>query len=148
MVKVEADWVCRGCDPDEIPEPTSTPDRTPAPRPAELSTLPVTNSRSVRKQDAMKWLANLNEPTDRELQHASVAKPQGFTDSTYPASISNIRITGDPKFVETVAALLNPIQGFEGTNTRVEINLQKTEDRDSGEETGNYALYLSVADHG
>lgn len=83
---------------------------------------------------------------DRELQDASVAKPQGFTGNTYPTSISNVRLTGDPKFVETVAALLKPIKDLEGTNTRVEINLQKTENRDTCEETSNYPLYLSVRD--
>lgn len=32
--------------------------------------------------------------------------------------------------------------------TRLEINLQRTEDRDTGELTENYALYLSVAERG
>lgn len=77
-----------------------------------------------------------------------VPKPKGFTGSTYPTSISNIRITGDPKFVETVAGLLKPIQQLEGSRTRVEINLQQTDNRDTGETTGNYALYLSIAERG
>jgi len=33
--------------------------------------------------------------------------------------------------------LLKPIRDLEGAGTRVEINLQQTEDRDSGELTGN-----------
>lgn len=148
MVKVEEQWVCRACTPEQLPETTTPPDRTPAPRPAELSTLPTTDSGSVRKKDAMKWLANLDEPTDHEFRDAFIPKPQGFSGSTYPTSVSNIRLTGDPQFIETIAGLLKPIQNLEGTNTRVEINLQRTEDRETGEETGNYALYLSIAERG
>jgi hypothetical protein len=59
-----------------------------------------------------------------------------------------VRITGDPKFVETIAGLFKSIQDREDWQTRVEINLQQAEDRDSGELTGNYALYLSIAERG
>lgn len=96
----------------------------------------------------MQWLDSLERPSDRELRDAFVPKPKGFTGSSYPTSVSNVRITGDPTFVETVAGLLKPIQQLEDTSTRVEINLQETEDRDTGEFTENYALYLSVADRG
>ena len=149
MVKVEDDWVCRSCNPDAVETSGSGVDsRTPEPRPAELNDLPTTDSGSVRKADAMKWLDSLDEPTAAELKRAVIPKPNGFTGSTYPTSISNIRITGDPAFIETVAGLLKPIQDLEGSGTRVEINLQQTEDRDSGDLTGNYALYLSVAERG
>jgi hypothetical protein len=37
---------------------------------------------------------------------------------------------------------------MEDYSRRIEINLQKVEDKETGEETGNYALYLSVADRG
>lgn len=149
MVKSDGDWVCRSCNPDavESSEPSSDP-RTPDPRPADLNDLPTTESGAVRKADAMAWLESLDEPTADELRDAMIPKPSGFSGSTYPTSISNIRITGDPAFVETVAGLLKPLQDLEGTDTRVEINLQQTEDRDSGDLTGNYALYLSVAERG
>lgn len=96
----------------------------------------------------MQWLESLDEPTDRELQNAIVAKPSEFSGSTYPTSVSNIRLTGDPRFIETVAGLLKPLLELEDIHTRVELNLQKTEDRDTGERTGNYALYFSVAERG
>jgi hypothetical protein len=149
MVKVESDWVCRSCEPDVVETSGGGMDsKTPEPRPADVSDLPTTDSGSVRKADAMKWLDGLDEPTATELKRSLVPKPSGFTGSTYPTSISNIRVTGDPAFVETVAGLLKPIQDLEGSGTRVEINLQQTEDRDTGELTGNYALYLSVAERG
>jgi hypothetical protein len=149
MVKSSGGWVCRSCNPDAVESTeTSSDPRTPAPRPAEVSNLSTTESGSVRKADAMAWLDSLDEPTADELQDAVIPKPNGFTGSTYPTSISNIRITGDPAFIETVAGLLKPLQDLEGTDTRVEINLQQTEDRDSGDLTGNYALYLSVAERG
>jgi hypothetical protein len=44
----------------------------------------------------------------------------------------------------TVAGLFSWIVDMEDDSRRVEINLQQTEDRDSGETTGTYAL--SVAD--
>jgi hypothetical protein len=96
----------------------------------------------------MKWLNSLDEPSDRELKDAFIPKPTGFSGSTYPTSISNVRVTGDPAFIETVAALLQPILDLEDSRTRVEINLQQTEDRDTVELTDNYALYLSVAERG
>lgn len=149
MVKPDDDWVCRSCDPDKIDtDSVSSNARTPDPRPAKLSDLPTTDSGSVRKADAMQWLERLDEPSARELSQAFIPKPSGFSGSTYPTSISNIRVTGDPAFVETIAGLLKPITNREGAGTRVEINLQKTEDRDTGELTGNYALYLSVAERG
>lgn len=149
MVKIEEEWFCKSCDEDEISEQTTTQmTNTPPQRSATLEDLPTTDSGSVRKDQAMDWLDSLSEPTDRQLQNAFLPKPKDFTGSTFPTSISNIRITGDPKFVETVAGLLKPIQELEDGRTRVEINLQQTEDRKSGELTGNYALYLSVAERG
>jgi hypothetical protein len=41
-----------------------------------------------------------------------------------------------------------PLLEFESEDTRLEINLQQTEDRDTGGLTDNYALYLSVAERG
>jgi hypothetical protein len=96
----------------------------------------------------MPWLASLEKPSDRNLRNAFLPKPSGFTGSTYPTSISTIRITGDPKFVETVAGLFKSIRKLENAQTRVEINLQQAENRDSNELTGNYALYLQVAERG
>lgn len=149
MVKVEGEWLCKSCDEDQVAQSTSSTDpTTPPQRSATLDTLQTTDSGSVRKSDAMRWLDSLSEPSDRQLQNAFLPKPTDFSGSTFPTSISNIRITGDAKFVETIAGLLKPIQELEDGRTRVEMNLQKTEDRDAGELTGNYALYLSVAERG
>ncbi|ERG99022.1 MAG: hypothetical protein J07HQX50_00164 [Haloquadratum sp. J07HQX50] len=111
-----------------------------------LETLPTTQSGSVKKSDAMEWISELDRPSSAEMQQAIVEKPSDFSGSTFPADISTIRLTGDPQFIETVAGLFSWIVNMEDYSRRVEINLQETEDRDSGETTGNYALYLSVAD--
>lgn len=146
MVKVDEKWFCRDCDPEEVESATeSTDHRTPPPRSAQVSNLPTTSSGAVRKRDAMNWLDSLKQPSDRELKNAIIPKPNDFEGSTYATSVSNIRITGDPKFIETVAGLFKTIQDFEDNCTRVDINLQQTEDKETGELTGNYALYLSVA---
>ncbi|MEF8905646.1 MAG: hypothetical protein V5A29_17245 [Haloarculaceae archaeon] len=55
-------------------------------------------------------------------------------------------MTGDAEFVETIAALFRPLLEMDGHRTCPEINLQGTEDRETGEATGNYALYLGVAE--
>lgn len=146
MVKVDQEWICRECNPDAVEPSTESDDgETPAPRATKLNDLPTTSSGAVKKKDAMRWLDSLEEPSDRDLKKAFVPKPNDFTGSTYPTSISNIRISGDPQFVETVAGLFKTIQQFENNHTRVEVNLQQTEDKETGELTGNYALYLSVA---
>lgn len=111
-----------------------------------LEQLPTTESGSVKKSDAMDWLSDLERPSPTELQQAVVEKPSDFSGSTFPTDISTIRLTGDPQFIETVAGLFNWFVDMEDYSRRVEINLQKTEDRDTGETTGNYALYLSVAE--
>lgn len=114
----------------------------------DLEGLPTTESGHVKKKDAMRWLDGLDEPTAKELKRAVVPKPSGFTGSKYATKVSDIRVTGTPEFIETVAGLLKPLQDLENSDTRLELNLQRTEDRDSGELTDNYALYLSVAERG
>lgn len=96
----------------------------------------------------MEWLENLDRPSSAELKRATIEKPNDFEGSTFPTDISTIRLTGDPHFIETVAGLFSWIVEKEDHSRRVEINLKETEDRDTGEETGNYALYLSVAERG
>ncbi|MFD1646872.1 hypothetical protein [Haloarchaeobius litoreus] len=96
----------------------------------------------------MEWLEELNRPTSAELKQSMIEKPSDFSGSTYPTDISTIRITGDPSFIESVAGLFIWIVEMEDYSRRVEINLQRTEDRETGDQTENYALYLSVAERG
>jgi hypothetical protein len=114
----------------------------------ELESLPTTDSGHVKKKHAMRWMDGLGESTDVELVKSVVPKPNGFTGSKYPTEISEVRVTGAPEFIEAIAGLLKPLQALEDDATRVEINLQQTEDRDTGELTDNYALYISVAERG
>jgi hypothetical protein len=96
----------------------------------------------------MQWLENNQEPTRKELKDAVVPKPAGFTGSKYPTEISTVRITGESTFVETAGSLLKPLLELEDDTTRVEINLQRTEDRKTGALTNNFALYISIAERG
>ena len=114
----------------------------------ELEELPTTGSGHVRKKHAMDWLDGLDEPDPEDLKEAVIPKPSGFTGSKYPTEISEVRITGAPEFVEAIAGFLKPLKDYEDDRTRVEINLQRTEDRDTGVLTDNYALYLSIAERG
>lgn len=115
---------------------------------SQLAQLPTTDSGHVVKRHAIDWLSGLDDASEREIREAVIEKPNGFTGSKYPTEISDIRVTGSPEFVEAVGSLFKPLLEFEGEETRLEINLQRTEDRDTGELTDNYALYLSVAERG
>ena len=114
----------------------------------ELEKLPTTDSGHVRKKHAMEWLDSLDEPTPRELKKTVIPKPSGFTGSKYSTEISEVRVTGAPEFVAAVAGFLKPLKDYEDDRTRVEINLQRIENRDTGVLTDNYALYLSIAERG
>lgn len=113
---------------------------------ADLDALRSTKSGAIRKHDSMGWLRGLDRPTSTELKSSILPKPAGFTGSTFETDISNIRITGDARFIETVAGLLTPLLELENDETRVELNLKRTKVRDTKQYTGNYALYLSVAE--
>ena len=114
----------------------------------DLEQLPSTKSGTIRKKHAMEWLTQLDRPTSTELKRSILPKPADFEGSTYETDISNIRVTGDAQFIETVAGLLQPLLDFENDETRVELNLQRTRVRDTKQYTGNYALYLSVTERG
>lgn len=114
----------------------------------DLEQLATTKSGSVRKQDAMNWLETLDKPDEEELLAAVTPKPTDHSGSTYPTPISTIRVTGAPDFVETVAGLFQWFLNWETSATLLNINLQQIEDRDTGDMTGNYALYISAAVRG
>lgn len=141
-------WVCEKCgwtlERDASEETKAeTKQRTPQ---TELETLPTTESGTVRKRRALKWLDGRECPTDEELLETIVPKPSEHSGSTYSTPISNIRLTGDPEFIETVAGLFKPLLEFENDETLLKINLQQVEEKESGDLTDNYALYLSVAE--
>jgi hypothetical protein len=112
----------------------------------ELESLQTTDSGHVPKRVAMSWFEELAEPTSEELRRSIVSKPHDFSGSTYATEISTVRYTGSPEFVETVTGFLEPLSTFEDRSTRLELNLGRTEDRQTGELTNNYAFYLSVAE--
>jgi hypothetical protein len=113
----------------------------------ELEQLETTASGSVRKQDAMRWLQQLDDANDDEaLIGAVVPKPEDHSGSGFPTPYSGIRVTGTPAFITQIAKLLKPLLVWESSATRVALKVQQIEDRDSGELTDNYALYLSVAE--
>lgn len=115
----------------------------------DLERLPTTSSGSVKKDTAMKWLRGLDEPDDDALQQAVVPEPYDHEGSTYAEPSSQIRVTGTPEFIEEVAKHFASFLDFEDGTTRLSINLQQVEDRDTGElQDDVYALYLSVAERG
>jgi len=115
---------------------------------SQLEQLPTTDSGHIVKRHAIDWLSGLDEASELEIRESIVEKPNSFSGSKYSTDISDIRVTGSPEFVEAVGSLFKPLLEFEGEDTRLEIKLQRTEDRDTGELTENYALYLSVAERG
>lgn len=114
----------------------------------ELRSLPTTDSGAVRKADAMKWLEGIDEPDESELITSVTPKPTSHSGSTHATPISNIRVTGEPEFIEKFAGFLKPFLELENEDTRLELSVQQIENRDTGELTNNYALYLNVAERG
>lgn len=114
----------------------------------DIEKLSSTKSGHIRKQDSMKWLRDRERPNPTELKYSILPKPDGFSGSSFETDISNIRMTGDAQFIETIAGLLKPLLDLENDETRLEISLQRTKERDTKQYTGNYALYLSVAERG
>lgn len=115
---------------------------------SELRSLPTTESGAVRKADAMNWLEELNEPDESDLLSSVTPKPTSHSGSTHATPISNIRVTGEPEFIENFAGFLKPFLGLENEDMRLELKVQQIEDRDTGDLTDNYALYLNVAERG
>ena len=113
-----------------------------------LERQPTTKSGSVRKRDAMDWLKRLDEPSDEELIAAVTHKPDEFSGSTFATPVSQVRVTGDSEFIAAVAGLLKPMLAWESSATRLDLKVQQVEDRDTGELTDNYALYLGAAERG
>ena len=112
----------------------------------DLETLRSTKSGHIRKRDSMKWLRNREQPNSVELKRSILPRPERFSGGSYESDISNIRLTGDAQFIETIAGLLKPMLDLENDETRLDIKLQRTKVRDTKQYTGNYALYLSVAE--
>lgn len=84
----------------------------------------------------------------RITNDSASAGPACWTAYLWGSGISDIRLTGSAEFIEAAGSLFKPLLDFENDETRLEINLQQTEDRDNGELTENYALYISVAERG
>lgn len=131
----------------------------------ELTELPTTESGTVRKQDAMAWFRSLTpenyaddsphlsdvadlDPDARGLITSVTAKPDGFEGSTFPAPISTVRLTGTPEFITEAARRFAPLLVFESEVTYLSVKLQRVEDRDTGELTDNWALYLNASERG
>jgi hypothetical protein len=114
----------------------------------KLEQLNTTQSGSIRKSDAMNWMKNLGEPDQEKIVSKVQPKSKDHSGSTFPKSISNIRVTGDPEFITEFAKLLKPLLVWESSATRIELNLKQIKDRETEELTGNYALYFSVASRG
>ncbi|WP_216635659.1 hypothetical protein [Haloferax sp. Q22] len=120
---------------------------------SQLEELETTDSGSVRKKDALSWLESLENPEipealEDQLIQSVTPKPQSHSGSAFPTPISQVRVTGRPEFVEQVAKLFQWFNVFESSATRLQINLQQIEDRETEEFTENYALYLSSAVRG
>lgn len=111
-----------------------------------LKELPTTDSGHIKKADAKEWMNSLPQYEVEEVIESMKAKPTSHSGSLFPTETSSIRVTGDAEFIKKFAGLIQPIWENDVGGTRVEINLEKAEDSETGEITDNYALYLNVAE--
>lgn len=114
----------------------------------DIESLKTSKAGNILKDDAIRWLYGLPEPSPAELLESVTAKRYGAKGSTFASPTSQIRISGTPEFIETFAGLLRPFLAAESGKTRLDIKLQKIKDRDTGKITGNYSLHLHVAERG
>jgi len=82
----------------------------------------------------------------RSLIAAVTHKPDEFSGSTFAAPVSQVRVTGDATFIAAVAGL-SPMLAWKARDS-ADPAVQQVEDRDTGELTDNYALYLGAAERG
>lgn len=113
-----------------------------------LDDLPTTSAGHVPKRHALRWLSEVPATEPNRIVEAFVPKPKGFTGSKFPTPVSELRATGEPDYIEAVAGLVKPVFVLENDVTRLDLKLQEIEDREAGALTGNFALYLSVAERG
>lgn len=113
-----------------------------------LERLPRTAAGNIRKKDATAWLESLPEPTDEDILTTVVPKRYGETGKTFAKPISNIRIKGDAAFVEAVAGRFRAFNDLDINPTRLDISVGKVKDKQTGEETDVWRLYLSAQERG
>lgn len=114
----------------------------------KLERTKLSKSHNMSKDDAMAWLASLEQPSPEELLDAITAKQYGATGSTYASPTSQIRLSGTPEFIETFAGLLRPLLTAESRTTRLDLRIQRITDRDTKALTDDYALNLHVVERG
>ncbi len=114
----------------------------------DLERLPRTDNEYVRKEDSVRWLQERSEPTPEEIVNAVIPKPYGQKGKTFSKPISDVRIKGNAEFVETIAGLLKPFVDCESINTRLDIQLQKVKEKETGEPTDTWSLYIKSAERG
>lgn len=113
-----------------------------------LESLKKSSAGNISKEDAMRWLNGLSEPSPEKLVDSITPKQYGAKGSTYASPASEIRISGTPEFIETFGGLLRPFLATETGATRLDIKLQQIKDRDTGKITENYSLHLHVVERG
>ena len=114
----------------------------------EIELLADVESGYVPKEKAMQWLHQREVPSEEDFMDHIVSKPYHHTGSTYAEEISDVRVKGSPEFLEAVAGFFRPFLKCENNRTRLEINLQRVTDRDTGELTDAYSLHLKSVDRG
>ena len=114
----------------------------------DLEELPRTENEYVKKDDSVQWLKERSEPTPEEIMNSVISKPYGQTGKTFNKPFSDVRIKGDARFVETVAGLLKSFVDCESVNTRLDIQLQKVKDKETGKPTDTWSLYIKSAERG
>lgn len=103
----------------------------------ELETLKKSSSGNVSKEDAIRWLYNLSDPSPEKLLESITPKRYGSKGSAFASPTSEVRISGTADFIETFAGLLRPFLATEAGRTRLDIKLQQIKDRDTRAITDN-----------
>ena len=111
----------------------------------DITDLPTTPSRSIKKEHLFELIENADSPSKGEIIGSIEPKQRDQTGTSYHQPNSTMRFTGDAEFITAMLRMLQPFLVWETSETRINITVKETMDRETEEYTDNYVLYFSVA---
>ena len=111
----------------------------------DITDLPTTPARSIKKAHLVEFIENADSPSKGEIIGSIEPKQRDQTGTSYHQSNSTMRFTGDAEFITAMLRMLQPFLVWETSETRINITVKETKDRDADEYSGNHVLYFSVA---
>lgn len=98
----------------------------------------------MKKKEFLDYWRSLDEAPATDIKMLPVFYQH--KGSTYDED--GIRITGRKTFIESVLRTLKPLLAYENGQTRLQVTMQETKDRETGVKTGTWNCYIQVHERG